>query len=293
MQRIVPFTFFLLLTAPFKDESFLNRIEHGGPVPSKLEDCSSKQVVSWNIERGRQLPAISAALRQMCPSIVLLQEVDLNAGRTGGKNIAAEIAKSLNMNYLFAAEFEELGHGSHGKPAYHGQAVLTTLSSSGARILRFKNQTDFWQPRWYLPNWSILQRRIGGRMALVAELGREPHRVIVYNVHLESRGSEDLRLRQIQEVIADAALYPMDAPILLAGDLNTRLAEPPAVAALVRAGFRKAAGQEVTTKRGQALDWIFVRGPVNFTDGRVHLRVDASDHFPLSLTIRHQSPACP
>ncbi|MBN1566642.1 MAG: endonuclease/exonuclease/phosphatase family protein [Acidobacteria bacterium] len=268
-----------------------DRLWQGGPPPAAKLACELK-IVSWNIERGEKLSDVAAALKQMNPSIALLQECDMNARRTDNKNIAEELALQLGLHYLFAAEFEELGQGVRGRPAYHGQALLTALPFSSVRIIRFQEQTKHWQPRWYLPNWAVFQRRFGGRLALVMELGTGPHRLVAYNVHLESRGGEERRLRQIEEVIADARRYASDTPILIAGDLNTRQANPSAVNALLKAGFRKAAGQEITTTHGTALDWIFVRGPLSYQNAEVHRQVRASDHFPLSVQLRFQTPDC-
>jgi endonuclease/exonuclease/phosphatase family metal-dependent hydrolase len=213
--------------------------------------------------------------------------VDLNSRRTGRRNIAEELARSLRMPYLFAAE---LGQGSRDSPAYHGQAILTSLAASSPRIIRFAHQTGFWKPRWYLPNWSVFQRRAGGRLALVAEVDVGGRPLVVYNAHLESRGSEQLRKLQIEEILADTRRYPADAPILIAGDFNTRRTSTPVVAALLKAGFDIAVGNKVTTPRGSALDWIFVRGPLLFEKGAIHSDTKASDHFPLSVVI-HLDPA--
>lgn len=268
-----------------------DRIWQGGPVPAARLGCNLN-AVSWNIERGEQLPKVAEALNPMIPAVVLLQECDMNARRTGNRNTAEELAQRLGLHYVFAAEFEELGQSVGGNPAYHGQALLTAFPVMSARIIRFRNQTKHWQPRWYLPNWALFQRRLGGRLALAAELGTEHRRLIVYNVHLESRGGEDFRLKQMEDVIADAQRYSMDTSILLAGDLNTREPGPLAVKALLKAGFRKAIGQEITTTRGAALDWIFVRGPLSFHDGKVHREVRASDHYPLSVRLRFETPDC-
>jgi endonuclease/exonuclease/phosphatase family metal-dependent hydrolase len=139
------------------------------------------------------------------------------------------------MPYLFAAEFEELGQGSHDAPAYHGQAILTSLAASSPRIIRFEHQTGFWRPRSYLPNWRVFQRRTGGRLALVVEVEVAGRRLVVYDAHLESRGSEQLRKAQIEEIIADSRRYPADTPILIAGDFNTQRTSTPAIAALLDA----------------------------------------------------------
>ena len=40
------------------------------------------RVVNWNIERGRQLPAIVDFLESQNADLLILQEVDLNARRT-------------------------------------------------------------------------------------------------------------------------------------------------------------------------------------------------------------------
>ncbi|HSW48719.1 MAG TPA: endonuclease/exonuclease/phosphatase family protein, partial [Bryobacteraceae bacterium] len=80
--------------------------------------------------------------------------------------------------------------------------------------------------------------------------------------------------------------YPVGTPILIAGDLNTRKPSSPVVAALLQEGFRMAVGDQVTTARGAALDWIFIRGPVSFEEGLIHRDVRVSDHFPLSVLIR-------
>ncbi|MBN2338729.1 MAG: endonuclease/exonuclease/phosphatase family protein [Acidobacteria bacterium] len=269
----------------------LERIGRGGPAPAGGMECAF-DALSWNIERGENLPGIARFLEEHRPALALLQEVDVDASRSGRVHVAGTLASGLGAHYLFAPEFEELGQGSGRRPAWHGQAVLTRLPVSSARILRFRSRSDFWRPRWYLPNWAFLQRRRGGRNALALELGEGGRRLVVYNVHLESRGEETLRLRQMEEVTADLGRYPAETPILVAGDLNTRADDSPVVRALLDAGFRIAAGGEVTTRRGKALDWVFVRGPVEVERALVHREVDASDHYPITFRLKLGTPEC-
>ena len=217
--------------------------------------------------------------------------MDLNSRRSGRRNIAEELSRSLRVPYLFAAEFEELGQGTRDSPAYHGQAILTSLATSSPRIIRFEHQTGFWRPRSYLPNWRVFQRRTGGRLALVAEVDVAGRRIVVYNAHLESHGSEQLRKLQIEEILADSHRYLVDSPILIAGDFNTRRTSTPAIAALQRGpGFHMAVGQQVTTTRGSAFDWIFVRGTLTFEKGAIHRDSKASDHFPLTVVVQFDHP---
>jgi hypothetical protein len=69
------------------------------------------------------------------------------------------------MNYAFGREFEELSQGSSGSPAYHGQATLSRWPLSNARLIRFREQSHFWRPRWYLPRSQPFYQHLGGRIA--------------------------------------------------------------------------------------------------------------------------------
>lgn len=131
-------------------------------------------------------------------------------------------------------------------------------------------------------------------MALIAIVRAGAGTVVFYDVHLESQGSERLRLQQLDEVLADAAQYPRDACLVLAGDLNTDIRRSSLGGSLDRAGFRNVIreGSVSTKPGGAAKDWMFVRGPVEFDRGRVHREIRGSDHFPitsyLSVSCREQ-----
>ena len=178
--------------------------------------------------------------------------------------MAEELARKFRLNYVFGVEFQELSQGSRDAPAYHGQALLCALPIRSSYILRFANQSDFWKPRWYLPNWQTLQRRLGGRMALVVEIEAGGATLVIYNVHLERRDSESLRLLQLEEIVADAKRYQPGTPLILAGDFNTSSHDSPVIKRLGEAGFRNALERETeaTNLKGASLDWIFVRGPI-------------------------------
>jgi endonuclease/exonuclease/phosphatase family metal-dependent hydrolase len=66
------------------------------------------RVADWNIERGTHLPAILEFLKKCKADLIFLQEVDLNARRTRHLDVAREIAQSLQLNFVFGKEFEEL-----------------------------------------------------------------------------------------------------------------------------------------------------------------------------------------
>jgi endonuclease/exonuclease/phosphatase family metal-dependent hydrolase len=245
-------------------------------------------ILNWNIERGKRLDEIKDQIRQLKPDLCIFQEVDLGARRTHGEDVAKELAQAFDMNYVFAPEFQELGQGTAEDPAYHGQALLTTLPVRSSRMIRFQHQSGFWKPRRLLmSSVPLLQRREGGRVALVAELDNGGKPLVVYNLHLESKGTGQLRLEQLNEVLDDAKRYPSDTAIIIAGDFNSFSSHSSLIPRLRQAGFRSAFGdQRVRTHvLIGALDWVFVRGSIECEHGRV-LRVPGSDHFPIAVDVR-------
>jgi endonuclease/exonuclease/phosphatase family metal-dependent hydrolase len=255
---------------------------------------SSVRVVDWNIDRGLRLSEIIEFLGDSDADVYLLQEVDINAYRTHQLNIAEEIACKLRLNYVFGREFVELTQGSKTSPAYHGQATLSRWRMSNPRLIRFEQQSDFWKPRWFKPKLQAFQERLGGRIALLSEVNVQGLPIVTYNLHLESRSDDDLRLAQLNDVLQHAATYDPARLVILAGDLNLNASTPRAAELLIRAGFRHAVptANEATTSRrhlleaGRHIDWAFVRGTSQPIDGKVLKSVNASDHYPISFELR-------
>ena len=255
---------------------------------------SSLRVVDWNIDRGLKLPAIMDFLADTHADVFVLQEVDINAHRTHGLNIAREIARKLRLNYVFGREFVELTQGTKTNPAYHGQATLSRWKISNPRVIRFQRQSDFWKPRWFKPNLQTFQERLGGRAALAAEINIAGASTLCYNLHLESRSNNELRLAQLNEVLEDSAKFDSAWLVILAGDLNLNASMPGIAGALAEAGFRDVVptARLATTparhllEAGRHIDWAFVRGPGEAVAGKVHRSVTASDHYPISFELR-------
>ena len=272
----------------------MQEIETGNLSPSRLVliPPDSIRVVNWNINRGLRLQPVIEFLASTKADVVLLQESDLNARRTHHLNVAMEIAKKLQMNYVFGREFQELTQGSRASPAYHGQTTLSRWPLSNSRILRFQKQSNFWRPHWFLPEVEPFQERIGGRLALVCETAIAGKRLVTYNLHLESKGDDALRCSQIEETLRDARRYDISTPIVLAGDLNLDVSREPASTAISQTQFLDAfANQHLPTtpgsflEPGRTIDWIFTRGPIRASQPQVDRSVSASDHYPLSITL--------
>lgn len=250
------------------------------------------RVVTWNIERGLQFPGILNFLRTADADLILLQEADLNARRTQHRHIARELARSLGLNYVFGREFVELGGGSGTTPALHGLATLSPWPLSHERILRFRRQSGFWRPRWYIPEYELFQRRLGGRITLVSEALVHNRRIITYNLHLESKGEDTLRNEQLRELLEDCRGYSDQCPVIIGGDFNLAATDEEAAAALRNAGFHDAVrlpwtattNARTAVTRARCIDWIYTSQGFP-QEGHVHIDVRASDHYPVSTVL--------
>jgi endonuclease/exonuclease/phosphatase family metal-dependent hydrolase len=188
------------------------------------------------------LPEITDFLESQQADLITLQEMDLNARRTHFLNVAEELTRKLGMNYVFGREFEELTQGPRKSPAYYGQATLSRWRLKNPRVIRFRAQSGFWRPRWFLPRTEPFQERLGGRITLVTDVEVMGTTFMVYNLHLESR-DDKLRLSQLTEVLDDAARYAPQVPSLLAGDLNFDISAADTAALIQQTGFRNVFGQ--------------------------------------------------
>jgi endonuclease/exonuclease/phosphatase family metal-dependent hydrolase len=250
------------------------------------------RIVSWNIARGSQIDAVSQFLVSANADLILLQESDLNSRRTARRNVANELAQRLGMDYAFGIEFQELGQGSRSSPAYHGQATLSRWPLLDPRSIRFRSQSKFWHPYAWIPPLPAFQRRHGGRMALVTGIAIGNRKIIAYNLHLESRKSDDLRLRQLAEAVNDSRQYDSDVVVVVGGDFNFDITAGRDGSALRDARFENPFAQLGIPTNGasffgrrRAIDWILVRGALSQSP-RVHISSRASDHYPLSLTLQ-------
>jgi endonuclease/exonuclease/phosphatase family metal-dependent hydrolase len=260
--------------------------EFGYP-PGSVEPPGFVRALTWNIERGVRFGSILAFLRKCEVDLILLQETDLNARRSAYRDVARELAQSLCLNYVFGLQFQELSSPHGMRPAYQGLATLSPWPISNGRVIRFRRQSKFWLPRPYIPRMEIFQRRLGGRIALVCEVAIGSHRLAAYNVHLESRGTDGLRIEQLKETLTDAQRYKDTVPSVIGGDFNLVTTEGMSAVALGEAGFHDAVDSRSPTTRGtrpRCIDRLFVRGSKS-EGGAVHTSVAGSDHFPVSTWI--------
>jgi endonuclease/exonuclease/phosphatase family metal-dependent hydrolase len=233
-------------------------------------------VVSWNIERGVQFQKIVTTLRALEPDVILLQEVDRYCQRSGNRDVARDLGRQLGMNWVHAGEYQEIGEAGGTPAAVTGQAILSREPIADAATIVFAEQASL---RWRL---NPIQPRRGGRIALEATTSG----VRFFNLHLESGGGDELRTRQLAEVVAASKQHGDRA--VIAGDFNNDGAfQSFMFEGLGRAGFVDALGttpRQTSINHRHPIDWMFVRGGTS-TGGRVERVDDTSDHYPLVARI--------
>ena len=274
----------LRLIGHFTDPILTNaQIHHVVGEPARVSGGPSRstlRVVTWNIERGMRFSEIAHELRRINADVILLQEADIGCRRSGNRNVPRDLAHVLEMNWVAAGEFQEIGESSHGLPALTAQAILSRFPISDTSTIRFAAQALL---RWKL---SPVQPRRGARIALKARTAG----VQMYNAHIESGGNEPLRTKQIRQILNDYEHSRAEGShALIAGDFNNiPAAKSPMFPALAEGGFKNALERVVPTRTSAGnrhpIDWIFVRG---FTaEGHVVDTGEASDHFAVLAEIR-------
>ena len=172
-------------------------------------------VLMFNMERGVNLEEIREFLRD-CPDIqpfdlILANELDDGCARSGNKNTARELAKAFGLNYAWGLEFIELVNDENEK-GFHGNAVFSRWPIRRAGVIRLPEEYN-----WYFDR----QRRIGGRLAVFAELDVGGKPLGAVSIHLENRTHGEGRLHQMQTILETVRRELPDMPLILGGDLNT------------------------------------------------------------------------
>lgn len=171
-------------------------------------------VMAWNIERGQQLDAQLAAFASGAlptPDVLLLSEADRGCPRSGSRNVTQVLADALDMNWAFAVEFVELPRGDSEVTCEHGNAVLSRYPLANVQQRRHEANLS-----WYD---NPGEPRLGGRIAIAADVVVGDRALHVATVHFESDVSElDVQVAQAVETATAAAAQPL--PAIVGGDTN-------------------------------------------------------------------------
>jgi endonuclease/exonuclease/phosphatase family metal-dependent hydrolase len=210
--------------ADFSRIPALREVELGGPAPRREQAKGALRIAAWNVERLRHVEAVARILGRHRPDVVLLSEVDKGMARSGNRHGLAELASALGHRYAYGAEFVELGLGDedevaaggdrHNECGFHGNAVTAGLRLRRPFMIRLEAEGG-----WFGPARG--QQRVGGRMAIGAQVGLAGRPVTVVSVHLESNSSPAKRRAQTARLLDALERYDSGAPLLVGGDFNS------------------------------------------------------------------------
>jgi endonuclease/exonuclease/phosphatase family metal-dependent hydrolase len=211
---------------------------------------------------------IGEVISHHAPDVVLLQEVDAEAKRSGFHRLVDLLGDMLRIRHR--AWFPNVRLRDGGS---YGNAVLSRFAMTETRNIDLTIP-----PR---KRRSVLHVRC--RMRLESGRSRTLH---FYNMHLGLSGAE--RKKQLERFLASHPFAKLDsrAPIVVAGDMNDVWGTLGA-ALLIPAGFRAAPSVFRTFPAYaplRALDAVYIRGNVScrgvFASTHPSARY-ASDHLPL------------
>jgi endonuclease/exonuclease/phosphatase family metal-dependent hydrolase len=220
----------------------------GGSTPSTL------RVVTWNIRAAlsSSLDQIASDLAALSPDVVMLQEVDRHADRSGDVDQAGALAEKLGMTSTFAAARTE-GRGDFGV------ALLSRIAFESARRVELPSDNAF-EPR----------------VAIDAHLCAGDLHLRAASVHADvypwaARQNADFLAENLKESVGEG--------VVVGGDLNSA-PDGDGPAAFTTRGFIDASA-DAPTFGSRRIDYVFVdRAAGNVGARDVPDTGDASDHRP-------------
>lgn len=297
------------------------------PPPAPRAAGDSARILFWNAERLKYLEPSIAMLAAAHPDVCLLCEVDLGMARSENRHTIADLARGLEAGYVFGAEFVELDlgdarertwhAGQENSAGLHGGGIVSALALHRPALVRLETSG-----RWF--DGVFGERRVGGRIAVLAEIAVGGRPVLLVSAHYESHTGPADRLVQTRAMLDAVDAHAPGLPVLIGGDFNTntfeledkpsrsaadpyRLVDPvphePMFGELGARGYDwqacnvPLAATQRTRPDGTPqppfgkIDWLFARG-LRCTDPAILPAVDAagvaiSDHEALAVTIAH------
>lgn len=210
--------------AAFAATPALHAIEQRAAARPQPMPEGSARIAFWNAERLKYGPASAALLGGLGADVLLLCEVDLGMARSQNRHTTRDLADALGAGYLFGAEFVELGLGDARERAWHaaetnalglhGGAILAHCPLRRPALIRLETSG-----RWF--DGSFGERRVGGRIALAAEIAIAGQRVLLVSAHYESHSDQPDRVAQTVAMLDAIDAHAPGLPVLIAGDFNT------------------------------------------------------------------------
>jgi endonuclease/exonuclease/phosphatase family metal-dependent hydrolase len=202
----------------------INKVIDGLEWDNTLSAAAPKEklrIISWNIERGKQLDGIISYFKEnkelSSADIILAVECDNGMGRTDNRNVAKELAEALGMNYCFAPSYLVLGKGAIGETSHstknttalHGTAILSKYPISlggGIKVPPVKEV------------FHSSEKRLGCKKGLAAQVQVGDLKIGLGAIHIDLSSTAQDRSDQLETLVKE---IPASDIMLVGGDWNT------------------------------------------------------------------------
>ena len=200
--------------------SVINGLEWDNTISPNYNSEDKLRVVSWNIERGKQLDAIISYFNEdpelSKADIIMAIECDNGMGRTNNRNVTKELAEALGMNYCFAPSYLVLGKGAMGETdhstknttALHGTAILSRYPIQEAKGVEVPPVKEVFHSS---------EKRLGCKKGLVAQLHVNGKTIALGAIHIDLSSTAKDRANQLSAVMKE---LPKSDIELVGGDWN-------------------------------------------------------------------------
>jgi len=198
-------------------------------VAQPVSTCASGAVSvgAWNVERCKRIEESADLIQAQQIQILLATELDYGMARSGQHHTTRDLAARLDMGYIFGVEFVELGigdfvetklfSGQENLGGLHGNAILSRFPMNNPTLIPIDDGG-----LWYTSSpKGDGQLRVGGRMAIAAQIEFDRRKVIVVSVHFESESGPDGRVKQAERLLSSIDEIYGTGPCIIGGDFNT------------------------------------------------------------------------
>lgn len=198
----------------------INGLEWDNSISKKSPFKETIRVVSWNIERGKQIdniieffnndPELSKA------DIILAIECDNGMGRTSNRNISKELADALSLNYCFAPSYLVLDKGALGETehqtknttALHGTTIFSKFPILNAKSIEVPPVKEVFHSS---------EKRLGCKKGLIAEIEIGKTTLSFGAIHIDLSSTAKDRANQLETIVSN---LPKTDIQIIGGDWN-------------------------------------------------------------------------
>ena len=98
------------------------------------------RILSWNINKGKQLSDITEVIQRSNADLCFLQEVDANARRTHNVFVTDKLGHELGYLPLFTPAFQELAQGGAEPAEPRSQSTICTWRAAAVQLATAKSR---------------------------------------------------------------------------------------------------------------------------------------------------------